>query len=191
MFVTCRDVPLQEITTSNALVPERRHSISDLNQDDVEIYPKKNTSLSKLNEQTSAEEVPVVMERKDALLQGSLHQIPLYEQDTEEYHRQIVVTNEDQVQKKKKSFLVKIAEQIDLKLLYDAAFALFAVSNFLTSLGFNVPYNFANDVAKDAKVPTEQRHWILMTIGIANCFGRVVIGYLADQKWVKEISVQI
>jgi len=176
---------LEEIAATNALVPERRHSISDLNKNDVEIYPKKNTSLTKSNEQISTEEPTIVKERKDALLQGSLHQIPMFEKDSEEYHRQIVVTSEDQQKKTKKSFLAKLAEQIDLKLLYDAAFALFAISNFLTSLGFNVPYNFANDVAKDAKVPANYRHWPLMTIGIANCFGRVVIGFLADQKWVK------
>ncbi|CAF1666995.1 unnamed protein product, partial [Adineta ricciae] len=83
----------------------------------------------------------------------------------------------------------QIAEQIDLNLLKDAAFALFAISNFLTSLGFNVPYNFANDLATDANVPEDKRNWIIMTIGIANCFGRVVIGFLGDRSWVNRLAL--
>ncbi|CAF5070893.1 unnamed protein product, partial [Rotaria sp. Silwood1] len=89
----------------------------------------------------------------------------------------------------KSHFFARIAEQIDLSLLKDAAFALFAISNFLTSLGFNVPYNFANDLAADAKVIEHQRHWIIMSIGIANCFGRVIIGYLADRSWVNRLTL--
>jgi len=131
----------------------------------------------------------VVVSRKDAVYQGSLHNIPLYNEDTDEYHRQMIQTSETIdgtiKTKPKKSFFAQIAEQIDLKLLKDPAFALFAVSNFLTSLGFNVPYNFANDLAGDAKVIESQRHWIIMSIGISNCFGRVIIGYLADRPWVK------
>ena len=128
----------------------------------------------------------VVLSRKDALYQGSLPNIPLYNENTDEYHNQIIITTSDFVNEPrvKKSFLVQVAEQIDLKLLKDAAFALFAISNFLTSLGFNVPYNFANDLATDANVPDDQRNWIIMTIGIANCFGRVVIGFLGDRSWV-------
>lgn len=86
---------------------------------------------------------------------------------------------------KKKNFLKQITENIDLNLLKDMSFALFALSNFLTSLGFNVPYAFANDLAKDAQVIEHQRSWIVMSIGIANCFGRIIIGYLADRTWVK------
>ncbi|CAF5065369.1 unnamed protein product, partial [Rotaria sp. Silwood1] len=87
----------------------------------------------------------------------------------------------------KKIFLTKIAEQIDLNLLKDAAFALFVTSNVLTNLGFYVLYNFAHDLAADAKVIEHKRHWIIMSIGIGNCFGRVIIGYLADRSWVNRL----
>jgi hypothetical protein len=162
----------------------------------VDIYIPTDKVLSKSIErlsQTDATDVPVVVSRKDAVYQGSLHNIPLYNEDTDEYHRQMIqtsdMTNEetDETIKivPKKSFFAQLAAQIDLKLLNDAAFALFAASNFLTSLGFNVPYNFAKDLATDAKVIESQRHWIIMSIGIANCFGRVIIGFLADRLWVK------
>ena len=85
-----------------------------------------------------------------------------------------------------KSFLNQIIEQIDLKLLKNAAFTLFVVSNFLTSLGFNVIYNFADDLANDSKVIKEHRTYIVMSIGLSNILGRLIIGYLGDRKWVRK-----
>jgi hypothetical protein len=195
-------IPLQEVGVvpreSSAVVPgeqerlagDKRHvSLTDLNKKDVDydIAPEK--VLSKSVErvpQLDTSELPVVVARKDAVYQGSLHNIPMFNEDPEEYRREVVTTS-DQTAKidGKKSFLAKVAEQIDLSLLKDTSFALFAVSNFLTSLGFNVPYNFANDLASDAKVIEERRHWVIMSIGISNCFGRVILGYLADRKQVR------
>ena len=131
------------------------------------------------------------MARKDATYQGSLHNIPLFNEDPDEYHRQVITTNDPAASasvgmKPKKSFFAQVAEQIDLKLLRDGAFALFAVSNFLTSLGFNVPYNFAAALAADAGVIEERQYWSIMSIGVANCFGRVVIGFLADRSFVSD-----
>jgi len=85
-----------------------------------------------------------------------------------------------------KSFFEQIIEQIDLKLLKNAAFTLFVVSNFLASLGFNVVYNFADDLANDSKVIKENRSYIVMSIGVSNILGRLIIGYLGDRKWVRK-----
>jgi len=87
----------------------------------------------------------------------------------------------------KQSFIHKLGKQINLKLLKNVHFRLFLISNFLTSLGFNVPYNFANDLAIDANVNEDRRHWIIMSIGISNCFGRVIIGILGDREWVDNL----
>ena len=133
------------------------------------------------------------MVRKDAPYQGSLKNIPLYNEDLEEYHRQMITASAPVSStaavadvRSKKSFVAKLSEEFDLKLLQDGAFALFVVSNFLTSLGFNVPYNFAGALAADAEVIEKHRHWVIMSIGVANCFGRLIIGYLADRSWVRE-----
>ena len=187
------DVPLQEkIRESTAVVPGeqgRRVSSSDLNEKDIDVFTPTDKELSKSKErlsQKNSADTPVVISRKDSVYQGSLHNIPLYNEDTDEYHRQMVTTDDMVIENPKKSFFARVAEQIDLKLLKDGAFALFAISNFLTSLGFNVPYNFANDLATDANVVEHRRRWIIMSIGVSNCFGRVIIGYLADRKWVKD-----
>jgi len=87
----------------------------------------------------------------------------------------------------KQSFIHKLGKQINLKLLKNVHFRLFLISNFLTSLGFNVPYNFANDLAMDANVNEARRHWIIMSMGISNCFGRVIFGILGDRKWVDNL----
>ena len=84
-----------------------------------------------------------------------------------------------------KSFFAQIIEQIDLKLLKNGAFTLFVVSNFLASLGFNVIYNYADDLANDSNVVKDYRSYIVMSIGLSNILGRFSIGYLGDQKWVR------
>jgi hypothetical protein len=136
----------------------------------------------RLGSKSSNSGTPVVASRKDATYQGSLHNIPLYNEDRDEYNRQVINTSDVPA---KKSFFAQVAEQIDLNLLRDGAFALFAVSNFLTSLGFNVPYIFAKDLATDAKVIEKYQNWPIMTIGVANCFGRVIIGFIGDRPWVR------
>ena len=112
-------------------------------------------------------------------------------ENTDEYPRPIPTADcSESIDKKKEmspkqSFIDKLNEQINLKLLKDKIFVLFIVSNFLIGLGFNIPYNFANDLAIDVDVVEDRRHWIIMSIGVSNCFGRLIIGYLADRKWVE------
>jgi hypothetical protein len=187
MHLDCfSNIPLQTVTSatreSSAVVPGDQQQLPDAKYQVLSPVAQADDDVDVI----LSTDVPVVLSRKDAVYRGSLHNIPLYNEDTEEYHNQMVTTTSDVLNKPqtKKSFLAQVAAQIDLNLLKDAAFALFAISNFLTSLGFNVPYNFANDLATDAKVVEERRRWVIMTIGIANCFGRVFIGLLGDQKWV-------
>ncbi|CAF1078048.1 unnamed protein product [Rotaria sp. Silwood1] len=85
-----------------------------------------------------------------------------------------------------KSFLDQLIEQIDLNLLKISHLHYLLYRVFLTSLGFNAVYNFAGDLANDSKVIKDQRTYIVMSIGLSNIFGRLIIGYLGDQKWVKK-----
>ncbi|CAF3917177.1 unnamed protein product [Rotaria sordida] len=90
-----------------------------------------------------------------------------------------------------KSFFHQRIEQIDLNLLKNSAFTLFTISNFLTSLGFNVVYNFADDLANDSNVIKDQRSYIVMSIGLSNIFGRLIIGYFGDRKCVNRLLLFI
>ncbi|CAF3800653.1 unnamed protein product [Rotaria sp. Silwood1] len=173
---------------------KRRISLSDLKTNSLYVNNSIDKTLLRSHKnvsETVATNLPVVIVRKDVFYQGSLHNIPLYNENTDEYHCQMIktsdMTNETMKKAENKLFPTKIAEQIDFNLLKDAAFALFVISNVLTNLGFYVPYNFAKDLAADAQVIEHKRHWIIMSIGIGNCFGRVLIGYLADRSWVNRL----
>ncbi|CAF3700446.1 unnamed protein product [Rotaria sordida] len=95
------------------------------------------------------------------------------------------------VKSSNKSFFRQIIEQIDLSLLKNPAFTLFVISNFFTSLGFNVIYNFADDLAKDGNVAIHHRSYIVMSIGISNIFGRIIIGFFGDRKCVNRLVLFI
>ncbi|CAF1062959.1 unnamed protein product [Rotaria sordida] len=90
-----------------------------------------------------------------------------------------------------KSFFRQIIEQIDLSLLKNPVFTLFVISNFFTSLGFNVIYNFADDLANDANVAIHHRSYIVMSIGLSSIFGRIIIGFFGDQKYVNRLVLFI
>ncbi|CAF1213612.1 unnamed protein product [Rotaria magnacalcarata] len=103
---------------------------------------------------------------------------------------QVNASNEEKTTtSSKQSFFHELSNEIDIKLLKNHAFVLFIISNFLTSLGFNIPYNFANDLAIDAKVAEHRRHWIIMSIGFGNCIGRIIIGVLGDFKWINRLNL--
>jgi len=78
-------------------------------------------------------------------------------------------------------------QYIDLTIFADMIFIFFAVSNFLTSLGFNAPYIFIVDQAIKLNIAEKQATWLLSTIGISNTVGRIVLGSLADLKSVNRL----
>ncbi|CAF5147714.1 unnamed protein product, partial [Rotaria sp. Silwood1] len=55
------------------------------------------------------------------------------------------------------------------------------------SLGFNVVYNYADDLANDSNVQKDDRTYIVMSIGLSNIFGRIIIGYFGDRKSVNRL----
>lgn len=78
---------------------------------------------------------------------------------------------------------------MNFSLFKDPIFILFTLSNFATSLGFNVPYVYLADQAKVLNLSTEQGSYLLAIIGIANTFGRIILGYLSDKSWVNRLWV--
>eukprot|EP00092_Neocalanus_flemingeri_P107362 GFUD01137806.1.p1 GENE.GFUD01137806.1~~GFUD01137806.1.p1 ORF type:complete len:506 (+),score=97.69 GFUD01137806.1:88-1605(+) len=66
-------------------------------------------------------------------------------------------------------------------LLRDWAFMLFAVSNFLTSLGYPIPYTFVPDNAIHLGLTERQGSYLVGLIGISNTIARVVLGALSQK----------
>ncbi|CAF3901543.1 unnamed protein product [Rotaria sp. Silwood1] len=104
------DIPLQEVSivsnesTANVPIVQQRESddegevfLSDLKKNDFYINNSTDKTLLRSPENVSrtvSTNLPVVVLRKDAIYQGSLHNIPLYNEDTDEYHRQMIKTSD-------------------------------------------------------------------------------------------------
>ncbi|XP_058834621.1 monocarboxylate transporter 12 [Topomyia yanbarensis] len=80
-------------------------------------------------------------------------------------------------------------EMMSFSILRDPIFIIFTVSNFLTSVGFNVPYVYLAAQANVLNIDTKQASYLLGVIGIANTVGRIVLGYLSDKPWVNRLLV--
>lgn len=77
----------------------------------------------------------------------------------------------------------------DLSLLKDVVFLMFVISNFCTSIGFNMPFIFLTDRAVDEGIDKENAKWLVSAIGISNTIGRVVFGFLADRQGVNRLAL--
>lgn len=82
-----------------------------------------------------------------------------------------------------------LMEMLDFSLLRDPIFVLFTVSNFCTSIGFNVPYVYIVPMAKGLNISTTESSYLISCIGIANTVGRIILGYLSDKPWVNRLWV--
>jgi len=78
-------------------------------------------------------------------------------------------------------------QMLDLSLLRDPIFMMYAASNFLTSIGFNVPYVFTPDRARLWGISEEEASYLLSVIGIANTVGRIILGWLSDRPWINRL----
>ncbi|VDM26869.1 unnamed protein product [Toxocara canis] len=79
-------------------------------------------------------------------------------------------------------------EMIDVDLLKEPVMLLLCISNLLGMLGFYVPFMFLINMAVRKGMPTEDASLLLSLIGITNTLGRIVIGWLADRRWVSALS---
>ncbi|CAN7949167.1 unnamed protein product, partial [Ixodes hexagonus] len=81
-----------------------------------------------------------------------------------------------------------LCEMINFNLLKSPVFLLFALSNFFTSVGFNVPYVYTKDRAVEAlHMPEDTASLLLSCIGLSNTLGRVLLGYLSDKSCVNRL----
>lgn len=82
-----------------------------------------------------------------------------------------------------------LKQMCDLSLLKDTIFLMFVISNFCTSIGFNMPFIFLTDRAVDEGIDAESAKWLVSVIGISNTVGRVIFGFLADRPGVNRLML--
>ncbi|OWA50050.1 putative Monocarboxylate transporter 12 [Hypsibius exemplaris] len=198
-----------------------RHGSMRLTSSHGNVHGRSRLRLTEVGKDGSVTEVTEVgltspFTRKDALYTGSLSNMALFREDKEKYKASVldlskatgvepgtVVSVEDGLSHTsvKLTWYTKatsvFAEMMDPTLLRDWVFIWFSISNFFTSLAFQVPYIYLVDKGeKEVGMPYADASWLLSIIGIANIVGRIGFGYLSDQPrvnrlWLYNIAVMI
>lgn len=78
---------------------------------------------------------------------------------------------------------------MDFSLFKSGVFLVFSLSNFFTSIGFNIPYVYLAAHAETLGLSKQEASYLLSLIGIANTVGRIILGYAADKPWVNRLMV--
>jgi len=142
-----------------------------------------------------------VMGRKDIFYSGSLLNLPEYRRDPDKYRRSMVDFKEASLAgipeasqdlsccgiKVDPDKVAIMQTMMDFSLFKDPIFMMYAASNFLTSIGFNVPYVFTVDRAREWDMTRDQAAFLLSTIGIANTLARLCLGWLSDRSWINRL----
>jgi len=141
-----------------------------------------------------------VMARKDIFYSGSLYNIPEFKDNPHTYRRSMrkIATETGQLSRGEENAKIcccKVSEKnarvfrqmVDFSLFRDPIFLMYAVSNFLTSIGFNVPYVYTVDRARGWDIDEKEAAFLLSIIGIANTLGRLFLGWLSDQRFVNRL----
>lgn len=88
-----------------------------------------------------------------------------------------------------KDFRDTMATLIDFSLLTDPVFIIFTISNFLTSIGFYIPYVYIVAQSAELGITKDKSSLLLSVIGIANTVGRIILGYLSDKPWINRLAI--
>jgi len=141
-----------------------------------------------------------VMGRKDIFYSGSLYNIPEFKDNPHTYRRSMrkIATETGQLSRGEEDAKIccctvsdknarVFRQMVDFSLFRDPIFLMYAVSNFLTSIGFNVPYVYTVDRARGWDIPEKESAFLLSIIGIANTLGRLFLGWLSDQRMINRL----
>ncbi|KAL3848224.1 hypothetical protein ACJMK2_019097 [Sinanodonta woodiana] len=116
-----------------------------------------------------------------ALYLASIASIPnQFQQDTVEMCGCITVS---------KPLYLTLKQTFDFSLLKDVIFLMFVISNFFTSLGFNMPFIYLPDRAIDEGISEDDAKWLVSAVGISNTVGRVLFGYISDKPKVNRLAL--
>lgn len=130
-----------------------------------------------------------IMQRPDVLYQGSMtslakfrapsperQQFTKYEEERETQCAWLPCSDESKA---------ALSQMLDVSLLVDPIFLLFAISNFLTSIGFYIPYVYTLPMAE--KLGVQNSPYLISIIGASNLVGRIILGYISDKPWVNRL----
>lgn len=142
---------------------------------------------------------PRILYRKDIFYSGSLMNIAQYKSPPDMYITSVQSIPES-VGEEEEWFLLRclnlspvmsdaIHQMLDFSLLKDVIFVIFVISNFCTSIGFNMPYIYLPDRAHEKGISESDSAFLVSVIGIANTLGRIIFGWMADRQWVNRLML--
>ncbi|XP_034824072.1 monocarboxylate transporter 12 [Maniola hyperantus] len=161
-------------------------------EDDVARLTLSQPALNKPHEQKSishSRHGSGIMQRPDVLYQGSMTSLAKF-RSTSPDRVQLSIKKKEQKQRCgwlpcSEESKAALSEMLDVSLLVDPIFILFSVSNFLTSIGFYIPYVYT--VPMSEKQGIENSPYLISIIGASNLVGRIVLGYISDKPWVNRL----
>lgn len=129
-----------------------------------------------------------IMQRPDVLYQGSMTSLAKFRAPSPE--RTLHTSIEEREQRCgwlpcSSEFKDALSEMLDLSLLIDPIFILFSVSNFLTSIGFYIPYVYILPMSD--KLNVQNPEYLISVMGVSNLVGRIILGYISDKPWVNRL----
>lgn len=129
-----------------------------------------------------------IMQRPDVLYQGSMTSLAKFRAPSPD-RIQIPRTEEKEARcgwlPCSAESKAALSEMLDLSLLVDPVFILFSLSNFLTSIGFYIPYVYT--VPMSEKLGVENSAYLISIIGGSNLVGRIILGFISDKPWVNRL----
>lgn len=130
-----------------------------------------------------------IMQRPDVLYQGSMTSLSKFRAASPD-RVQITIKKEEREQRCEwlpcsEESRAALSEMLDISLLVDPVFILFSLSNFLTSIGFYIPYVYT--VPMSEKLGIQNPAYLISIIGASNLIGRIILGYISDKPWVNRL----
>uniref|UniRef100_A0A0K0EU83 EG:103B4.3 protein (inferred by orthology to a D. melanogaster protein) n=1 Tax=Strongyloides venezuelensis TaxID=75913 RepID=A0A0K0EU83_STRVS len=144
---------------------------------------------------------------KDSFYQGSVTNLPEYQENRDKFRSisslqsrksshvqnegKKIINEEDEKQLVSQSsdddndgntLMDTLKSLTDFGLLKDPIFMMFAVSNFLTSVGFNAPMAFLPSHGEKLGLAKEEASLIMSAWGVCNTVGRILFGIVSDRK---------
>ncbi|XP_017054587.1 monocarboxylate transporter 12 isoform X2 [Drosophila ficusphila] len=193
------------------LVTPPQAVVKSTSNDDIARKCRSQLQLAPLRDGHRERSASGTMYRPDALYQGSLHNLPDYVSSRNDLSRSMSGSGvikrygslrqsnsvaQSQEETKccgcitcSKETRDTFAEMMNFSLLKDVIFVIFSVSNFCTSIGFNVPYLYVATYADTLKLTKTDASHLIATIGVANTVGRIILGYISDKPWVNRLLV--
>ena len=195
-------IELKESTKSMLVCMENPKDSSI--QSSVEIHLNQEESINgeqcdDVIKQRSHSFTPGFLYREDSFYSGSLMNIHKSEQKLSTIHHQ--QQRMDKIKRKSDSdcclfkklnfpdeIKENLSEMIDLSLMRNQVFLIFSISNFLTAIGYHIPFIFLKDWIVDNRIGSPQETGFFTSIiGLFSTISRLVFGYISDHSFVNRL----